>query len=136
MSTESQESANQAGPLKIILFSFGFKHGRPEADMMWDVRFLPNPYWDEVLKPFTGLDERVARYVLDNSGGMEFMKLFEPMIIFLAKSFIGSSRSEVRFAIGCTGGKHRSVAVTEQLARVLAEAGLRPEVFHRDIDKE
>ncbi|MDH3346967.1 MAG: hypothetical protein OEM02_02545 [Desulfobulbaceae bacterium] len=125
-----------SGSLKINLFSFGFKHGQPDADMVWDVRFLPNPYWDEGLKSFTGLDERISRYVLDNEKGGKFLELLDPLVLFLAQSFSDSNREEVRLAIGCTGGKHRSVAVTVHLARLLSVNGLQIEVSHRDITKD
>jgi len=122
--------------VNIILYSFGFKHGYPQADLVWDVRFLPNPFWVPALKPYTGKDAEVARYVLENESGSRFFTLIEPLLIFLLDEYAARGRESVTLAVGCTGGKHRSVAVVEHLQTLLEEKGLRPAVSHRDIDKE
>ncbi|WP_417908725.1 hypothetical protein [Candidatus Electronema sp. PJ] len=124
--------------MKITLFSFGFKHGRPEADMVLDVRFLPNPYWVPELKEHTGLEEPVAAYVLESEVGRELLEQLEPFLAFLLKSHKQAERKEFSCAIGCTGGRHRSVAVTEHLRRVfidLTSKGDELIAFHRDIDR-
>ena len=122
--------------MNITLSSFGFKHGHPQADLVWDVRFLPNPFWVPDLKPHTGKEAGVASYVLDNESGNRFLALLEPLLIFLLDEYAARGRESVTLAVGCTGGKHRSVAVVEHLRFFLEEQGLQPAVSHRDIDKE
>jgi len=122
--------------MKIVLFSFGFKHGYPEADLVWDVRFLPNPYWEPELRPRTGLEAEVAAYVLANGTGERFLALLEPMLLFTLDQHAGRGRESLTLALGCTGGRHRSVAVVEHLRTMLTTKGYCPEVDHRDIDKE
>jgi UPF0042 nucleotide-binding protein len=124
--------------MKITLFSFGFKHGYPEANIVWDVRFLPNPYWVEGLREHTGLEEQVAAYALDNATGQEFVEQLASLVSFTVSKHKSGRREELRCAIGCTGGRHRSVAVTEYLRGVLSEClDSRDEliVYHRDIEK-
>ncbi|WP_456385183.1 RapZ C-terminal domain-containing protein [Desulfolithobacter sp.] len=128
-------SKDGTGRLRVILFSFGFKHGRPEADLVWDVRFLPNPYWVPALKEYSGLEQEVAQYVLDNEAGQEFLRLVEPLVQFTLSHHHLARRETIRLAIGCTGGRHRSVAVAEFLGRALDGPEFCVEVFHRDIDK-
>ncbi|MGD9947476.1 MAG: RNase adapter RapZ [Desulfobulbus sp.] len=122
--------------MRISLFSFGFKHGHPQADLVWDVRFLPNPYWDAELKPHTGQDPRVACYALENEAGAQFFALLEPLLAFLVKQYTASGRETLNLAVGCTGGKHRSVAVVERLQGFLRGLDCEVDFFHRDIDKE
>lgn len=119
-------------PFKITLFSFGFKHGVPVADLIWDVRFLPNPYWIAELKDRSGLEDDVAAYVLKNEVAREFFLLLEPLLLFLCDSHAGGKRSELHIAVGCTGGRHRSVAVVEYLRKILDRTGYDLNVFHRD----
>lgn len=122
--------------MKVTVYSFGFKHGHAEADLVYDVRFLPNPHWVEELNPFTGQDVRVADYVLNNESGLDFLRLLEPFLGFLLAEHAKKGREEVQVAIGCTGGRHRSVAVVEHLRTALWEAYPNLDVFHRDIDKD
>lgn len=122
--------------VQISLFSFGFKHGYPLADVVWDVRFLPNPYWDPALTSHTGQDARVASYALDNEAGRRFFALVEPLLAFLMEQYAAGGREIVTLAVGCTGGRHRSVAVAERLHRFLADRGDEVILVHRDIDKE
>jgi RNase adaptor protein for sRNA GlmZ degradation len=122
--------------VNITLYSFGFKHGHPQADLVWDVRFLPNPFWVPALKPHTGKEAEVARYVLENESGSRFLALLEPLLLFLLDEYAAGGRESVTLAVGCTGGKHRSVAVVEHLRFFFAKKGLQPAVSHRDIDKE
>lgn len=122
--------------MNIILTSFGFKHGHLEADLVWDVRFLPNPFWVPELQPHTGLEEAIARYVLDNQTGQKFVALLEPLLLFMVEEYSARGRESLNLAIGCTGGKHRSVAVVEHLRTLFVAHGHRPIVHHRDIDKE
>ncbi|CAK8716702.1 MAG: P-loop ATPase protein family protein [Candidatus Electronema aureum] len=124
--------------MKISLFSFGFKYGQPEADMVLDVRFLPNPYWVPELKEHTGVEELVAAYVLKSEVGREFLAQLNPFLAFILNSHKQAGRQEFTCAIGCTGGRHRSVAVTEHLRHVLTEMTSNNElaVSHRDIHRE
>lgn len=122
--------------MNITIYSFGFKHGHVKADLVYDVRFLPNPYWVEELKSFTGKEARIAEYVLGNETGQKFLDLLEPLLEFLFSEHQKKGREEVHIAIGCTGGKHRSVAVVEHLRKALGEEFANLEVYHRDIGKE
>lgn len=125
--------------MKLTLFSFGFKHGYPEANIVWDIRFLPNPYWEEHLQHHTGLERQVSDYVLNNPTGREFLELLSSLLTFTVIRYKTEKREELRCAIGCTGGRHRSVAVTEYLRDVFFECLDHEDeltVYHRDIDKE
>ena len=123
-------------PLKIVIFSFGFKHGVPvDANLLFDVRFLPNPYWEEDLRPKSGLQEEVSGYVVDSVQGREFLRLLAPLLVSVAAG-MAKNKKELRIGIGCTGGRHRSVAVVEVLATLLAtDSRFQIQPFHRDIDK-
>lgn len=127
----------QDGPkLKVNLQSFGFKHGLPaETDLLWDVRFLPNPYFVQELKPSTGRESAVAHYVLDNGTSRRFFELLDPLLAFLIPQYQQEGKAQLTISIGCTGGRHRSVAVTERLRGILAHQDISLLVNHRDIDK-
>ena len=121
--------------MRITLVSFGFKHGPEPAEFVWDVRFLPNPHWVADLRPHTGREERVADYVLKSDSGARFLELLEPLLDFLLGSLAAAGREAVTVAIGCTGGRHRSVYLAERFARHFREGGW-PEVavHHRELD--
>lgn len=122
--------------LTVNLLSFGFKHGPPpESESLWDVRFLPNPYFVPELKSRTGLEKDVAGYVLDNEISRYFFKLLEPMLFFLIPKYQEEGKVQLTISIGCTGGKHRSVAVTEKIRELLSRQSVNLIVEHRDIDK-
>ncbi len=104
--------------------------------MVWDVRFLPNPYWVPELRDHTGLEEQVAAYVLQNKTGRLFLQHLDPCLSFLLTSHEGAGRKDFTLAVGCTGGRHRSVAVTDYLKKVLAETTFDLTVYHRDITRE
>lgn len=125
------------GRLAIQLMSFGFKFGLPlEADFVFDARFLANPYYVEELRPLSGLDPAVRDHVLGQPGSGPFLDLVEPLVGFAASAFSGEGRGRLTIAIGCTGGRHRSIALVEALAVRLREAGVGPiAVFHRDLDE-
>ena len=132
-----KETSSKACENTVIdVMSFGFKHGAPEnADLVFDVRFLPNPFYVDELKPLTGLDERVSSYVKKFDETKEFIhKLFD-MIDFLVPQYIKGGRPEIVIAIGCTGGKHRSVALAEELYDHLKKSGQEVVKHHRDIQK-
>lgn len=134
---ERYSEENAAG-LRITILSFGFKYGLPtDADMVADARFLPNPFWVPELKALTGRDEKVRQFVLGQPGASEFVHGYAAA---LAPVFAGYQRENKRhatIAIGCTGGKHRSVAIAEELATLLRElAGVAVSVKHRDLGRE
>jgi UPF0042 nucleotide-binding protein len=122
------------GRLAITVRSFGFKHGpMTDADMILDVRFLPNPYFVEELRPHTGLDADVAGYVLERDDTREFLLRLGALLDFLLPSYAAEGRSYLTIAIGCTGGRHRSVAIAETLAQTLRDKNLSVIARHRDI---
>lgn len=120
--------------LQIAIESFGYKYGLPiDADIVMDVRFLPNPHWDDALRPLTGHDAAVREYVLDNAIGGEFVDRFDGLLRSLLPAYEDEGRSYLTVAIGCTGGRHRSVAVAEELARRLREHDYAVRTGHRDL---
>ncbi len=123
--------------LRIVVYSFGFKYGFPvDVNMSWDVRFLPNPYWVPELRPKTGKVKEVAEYVLQSGAGLSFFLHLEPLLRFIVEQNLAVGKQTVRLAIGCTGGRHRSVAVTEKIAAFLAQFPVELTVFHRDIERD
>jgi UPF0042 nucleotide-binding protein len=120
--------------LQIAVESFGFKHGLPlDADIVMDVRFLPNPHWVEELRPLTGHDPKVRDYVLERSISSSFLDNFETMLVGVLPSYQSEGRSYLTIAIGCTGGRHRSVAITEEMSRRFAARGIAARTSHRDV---
>jgi UPF0042 nucleotide-binding protein len=120
--------------LQVAITSFGYKHGLPlDADIVMDVRFLPNPHWDEMLRPLTGHDEAVREYVLAAPEARAFLDSFESLLTQLLPAYGAEGKSYLTIAVGCTGGRHRSVAVVEQLATWLRANGFAPRVSHRDL---
>jgi UPF0042 nucleotide-binding protein len=128
--------ADHTGPtLQVSLVSFGYKHGLPlDADIVMDVRFLPNPYWDEELRDLTGLDERVSSYVLGTEG-LAFTEAFQSLLAQLLPAYAAEGKSYLTVAVGCTGGRHRSVAIVERLASWLRANGYPPRITHRDLER-
>jgi len=121
--------------LQVAVVSFGYKHGLPlDADIVMDVRFLPNPFWDEALRDLTGMDERVRNYVL-GSQGRAFLESFQDLLRQLLPAYAAEGKSYLTVAIGCTGGRHRSVAIAEKLAVWLRAHGYPPRVTHRDVER-
>ena len=124
--------------LMINVISFGFKHGIPQdADLVFDVRFLPNPYYIEELRPKSGNDQEVRDYVMENDKAQEFLGKLSDMVEFLIPNYIAEGKTQLVIGIGCTGGKHRSVTLANELYRTLEKAdsyGVRIE--HRDIEKD
>lgn len=122
---------------ELVIFSFGFKYGLPDdATMVWDVRFLPNPYWVDEMRDLTGRSREVAEYVLKSEPGEKFMQHLLPMLDFLVEQNREAGKSFMRLAIGCTGGHHRSVAVVEELAKRLRDYEVSLSVHHRDMHRE
>jgi len=123
--------------LHIVLFSFGFKYGTPvDVNYLMDMRFLPNPYWVEELKEKTGKDTGVADYVLQSESGAATAVQLKSYIDFIISQNLMAGKKTLRIGIGCTGGRHRSVAMTEYLAHYLRGGAVALRVFHRDIDKD
>lgn len=140
LSAKIRDVVNEGAPttrLRIAIVSFGFKYGLPlDADLVFDMRFLPNPYWIPELRNQTGRDEGVATYVLSQPGALTFVErlvsLMEPML----EGYLREGRRYITVAIGCTGGKHRSVAIAERLAARLHTPELATILFHRDLGRE
>jgi UPF0042 nucleotide-binding protein len=125
---------NAGDALQISLVSFGFKNGVPmDVDMVFDVRFLPNPHWDEDLRPLSGLDDAVRTFVLAQPLAGEFLERVASLVNVILPAFLHEGRSYLTIGVGCTGGRHRSVAISEELARFLTVQGQNPRVSHRDI---
>ena len=122
----------------VTILSFGFKYGIPaDADLVFDVRFLPNPYYEDELRPLTGMDESVFNYVMDNETARIFANKLEDMVEFLIPKYAQEGKTSLVIAVGCTGGKHRSVTIARELYSRIArngEYGFRLE--HRDVDKD
>ncbi len=122
--------------LQVAVESFGFKHGLPlDADIVMDVRFLPNPHWEDDLRPLTGHDPKVRDYVLETSAGSAFVDQFDALLGSLVPQYQAEGRSYLTVAVGCTGGRHRSVAVAEELAARLRQRGVAVRTTHRDISR-
>lgn len=124
--------------MMVTVLSFGFKYGIPvDADLVFDVRFLPNPYYVDDLRPLTGMDEGVFRFVMENDAAIQFADKLEDMVRFLIPYYVQEGKTSLVIAIGCTGGKHRSVTLARELHRRLGQGenyGLRLE--HRDVEKD
>ena len=135
--TEMFESAPSKGKLAIHLVSFGFKHGLPaDADLVFDVRFIANPYYVPELRRLNGLDAPVRSFVLERNDTKEFLEKLEPLLIFLLPRYHDEGKQQVTLAVGCTGGQHRSTAIAERLARSLRREGYTVSVQHRDLEQE
>ncbi|HEY4932603.1 MAG TPA: RNase adapter RapZ [Terriglobales bacterium] len=131
--TERFQSAKQEQNILISCVSFGFRQGVPEdADLMFDVRFLPNPHFIPKFRPFTGRNPQVARYILSFPQTKEFIARISELLIYLIPHYIREGKSYLTIAFGCTGGKHRSVLITEEVKKRLAKAGYNVKVVHRD----
>ena len=129
--------------LKVNILSFGYKYGIPvDADLVMDCRFIANPHWDPKLRPLTGMDKSVSKAVLESANVEEFLERYQLLFDTLAKGFITEGRKFLTLAIGCTGGKHRSVAITEELVSRLANGKnlsnyrIQTHGIHRDLGRE
>jgi UPF0042 nucleotide-binding protein len=122
--------------LQTSIVSFGYKHGLPlDVDLVFDCRFLPNPHWVEELRPLTGLDDDVRKYVLGQPATGEFLTKLDDLLGLLLPSYVDEGKSYLSIGVGCTGGHHRSVVMAEAIAELLQARGFTPSVAHRDIDK-
>jgi len=126
-----------ADSLAVTVVSFGFKYGIPtDADIVMDVRFLPNPYYLPALRERTGLEEPVRRFVLEREEAGEFLEKWFDLLELLVPSYLMEGKTHLVIALGCTGGMHRSVTLAEETARFLSTHGFRVAVSHRDIAKD
>ena len=122
--------------MQISVVSFGYKHGLPlDVDLVFDVRFLPNPHWDENLRPMSGLDEPVRDFVMEQSLSVKFLDQLTGMLTLLLPAYKSEGKSYLTVAIGCTGGRHRSVVIADQLKQWLIQSSHNPRVTHRDISR-
>lgn len=134
--TRHYTGASRSGQMEIELVSFGFRYGPPDvADLMIDVRFLPNPNFEPELRDLTGLDDLVADYVLENAGTRVFLARFFEFLDYLEPLYQEEGKAYLRVAIGCTGGRHRSVSVVRALERHLRERKILVRVTHRDVER-
>jgi UPF0042 nucleotide-binding protein len=122
---------------QATILSFGFKYGIPvDADFVFDARFLANPFWEEELKHLTGLDKKVQDFVLHQDGAEKFAETINELISATTPGYVREGKKYVTVAIGCTGGKHRSVTISEKVAQKLQKDGAKVRVVHRDLGKE
>ena len=131
-------SLESSSGLRLNLMSFGFKYGIPaDADMVADARFIPNPFWDERLRSSTGVDEEVAAFVLSQQGVPEFVEHYVAVLTQVIQGYLRENKRYATVAIGCTGGKHRSVALVSEIAKRIADLpNLQLSVKHRDLGRE
>jgi UPF0042 nucleotide-binding protein len=123
--------------VRATVVSFGFKYGIPvDADMVVDMRFLPNPHWDPQLRPLTGLDEAVSVFVLQQPAAVDFLDRLEALLESVSAGFLRERKQYLSLAVGCTGGKHRSVAMAHEIGRRMRERGVHVSVVHRDVGRE
>lgn len=127
----------EEGLLQPNLVSFGYKHGLPlDVDLLFDCRFLPNPHWVEELRPLTGLEEPVRRYVLEQPDSEKFLDELTSLLDLLLPGYVREGKSYLTIGIGCTGGHHRSVVISEELGKRLRAEGYAVRVHHRDVDRD
>jgi RNase adapter protein RapZ len=123
--------------MRATVLSFGFKYGIPvDADLVADMRFLENPHWDPQLRPLSGLDAPVSDAVIHTPAAQHFFELYEKLVSTMRPGYLTEGKRYVTIAVGCTGGKHRSVASAEELAKRLRTQGIQTLVVHRDLGRE
>jgi UPF0042 nucleotide-binding protein len=134
---ESVFSSAAETELRATVMSFGFKYGLPvDADLVVDCRFLPNPHWIPELRPKTGLDHEVSEYVLAQAGAKDLLESYSEVLRTITAGYRREGKRYLTLAVGCTGGKHRSVAMAEQIAARLIDDGVDTTVVHRDMGRE
>jgi RNase adapter protein RapZ len=136
IATELIGREREENQLALTLLTFGFKNGPPrDADLTLDVRFLPNPYYDEVLRPLTGQDAEVVSYVESGTQAGEFYGRLMPLLEFLLPAYVAEGKQHLTIAVGCTGGRHRSITVADRIAREVGQRDdVKLRVVHRDLD--
>jgi UPF0042 nucleotide-binding protein len=134
--TERFQKHESEKSILVSCVSFGFRHGVPEdADLVFDVRFLPNPHFIPEFRPLTGRDRKVAQYIRSFPQTKEFLQRISDLLIYLLPHYIHEGKSYLTIAVGCTGGQHRSVMISEEIGKRLRKAGYRVKVSHRDSPK-
>lgn len=124
------------GTLQTSIVSFGYKHGIPvDVDVLFDCRFLPNPHWIDELRPLSGEDDAVRGYVLGQPGAAEFLEELRRLFALLLPGFVNEGKAYLTVGVGCTGGRHRSVVIANELARILGSLGFEARIRHRDVDR-
>ncbi|HEX2701534.1 MAG TPA: RNase adapter RapZ [Acidimicrobiales bacterium] len=124
------------GGLRTSVISFGYQHGIPlDVDLVFDCRFLPNPHWVDELRPLTGLDAPVRDYVMAQADTKEFLAKLDDLFTLLLPGYVKEGKTYLSVAVGCTGGRHRSVVLAEAVARAMEGHGFKPVVNHRDLDR-
>ncbi len=133
----AQDGTDARPELHATVLSFGYKYGLPvDADLVVDVRFLPNPFWIPELRELTGRDEQVRDYVLSQEGAAEFLDRYTDILRIVGAGYRREHKRYLTLAVGCTGGKHRSVAMSGELADRLTAMGVQATVIHRDLGRE
>lgn len=131
------DASRNVEDIQVNVVSFGFKYGTPiDCDLVFDVRFIPNPFYIEELKYLAGTDKPVSDYVLSSSETVEFIAKLSDMLDFLLPNYVKEGKSTLSIGIGCTGGRHRSVAIAEEVYRLLQEKNFKTSIKHRDIGKD
>ncbi|MEU9183312.1 RNase adapter RapZ [Streptomyces sp. NPDC048484] len=134
---DAQFAGEEEPELRATVMSFGYKYGLPvDADLVVDMRFLPNPHWVPELRQYTGLNEEVSAYVFNQPGAKEFLDRYAELLRLIQTGYRREGKRYVTIAVGCTGGKHRSVATSEKLAARLVSEGVETVVVHRDMGRE
>jgi RNase adapter protein RapZ len=130
------DSEQMSGELQTSILSFGYKHGLPlDVDLVFDCRFLPNPHWVDELRPLTGLDPAVRGYVLRQEESQQFLAEMERLFALLLPAYVREGKAYLSIGVGCTGGRHRSVVIAAELAKVLERLGFTPRVHNRDVER-
>ncbi len=131
------EPADMPSGLQINVVSFGYKHGLPlDVDLVFDCRFLPNPHWIESLRPLPGTDPKVRRYVMKQEETQAFLEELSNLFELLLPAYVREGKSYLSIGVGCTGGRHRSVVIAAEIARLLERLGFPARVHHRDLERE
>ena len=134
--TERFREQSSEKSILVSCVSFGFRHGLPEeADLVFDVRFLPNPHFVPAFRPLTGRDKRVAKYILSFPQSREFIRRISGLLVYLLPHYINEGKSYLTISFGCTGGQHRSVMIAEEVGKRLNKAGYRLKIVHRDMPR-
>jgi len=131
------EPADMPSGLQVNVVSFGYKHGLPlDVDLVFDCRFLPNPHWIESLRPLPGTDAKVRRYVMKQEETQAFLEELSNLFELLLPAYVREGKSYLSIGVGCTGGRHRSVVIAAEIARLLERLGFPARVHHRDLERE
>ena len=134
--TTQFSEGDETRPMRVSIRSFGFKNGAPrDVDLLFDVRFLPNPHWIPELRGLRGVDDAVSEYVLTSDGATEFVDRIDELLSFLIPRYQAEGKSYLSIGVGCTGGHHRSVAIAEELKTRVSGHDVTTAIRHRDIDR-